>query len=565
MSRRDFGFVKVLGYGEKMATQYIKGSTPSEQFSNLKLSRPICWISTEKNKCKRVELECLCHTRFTADINQLRDGEYITCKACAKFLKLFDWSGIRINNARLLERLYDAPKQIAYNAVCDCGRNFRAILSNMLTGRQGRCEVCQSSCYPEIMGHVFNGVRFTECIKGIEEEPIQFRGYCEQCGHEMQATLGEIRSDRFEGCPICEAEDIRWQNTHDGVNREDLRASYPLQRYADIIGECYVSQRKFVVLQCKSCKMLFRRKSSAVKNSSYVHCARTTCLISRNIFQKDWTDYCTEGLTITKVYALKNNERVPRCDAKCECGAVLSEVSLNDVLNGDIGKCAKCASRSWDWIVGNTRNGIHFLRRAENTDAGMARYEGKCVECGATKVVCTSNLSTGRFGCTSCASVWVKERIAGKIIPIILKDSNIEYITQKALPVRGTGNGHLRADGLLVVNGEIVCMLEYNGSQHYKSSEYFGGATAFVKTKIHDNRKRRYVQEHGIRLLTLDDNDCKSSKSIELTEIAMTRRLAKYFYLLGYISKDRYTEIMHDVAVLSKSRALKAYSAKIAA
>jgi hypothetical protein len=49
---------------------------------------------------------------------------------------------------------------------------------------------------------------------------------------------------------------------------------------------------------------------------------------------------------------------------------------------------------------------------------------------------------------------------------------------------------------------ERIC-IEYNGQQHYKSCDIFGGEEGFEKQQIRDNIKRQYCKDNGIKLIEI--------------------------------------------------------------
>lgn len=59
---------------------------------------------------------------------------------------------------------------------------------------------------------------------------------------------------------------------------------------------------------------------------------------------------------------------------------------------------------------------------------------------------------------------------------------------------------------------EYNCCIEFDGEQHYKSIEYFGGKEKFDKIKINDNIKNNYCKDNGIKLLRLNNEDLTNKK-----------------------------------------------------
>ena len=52
-------------------------------------------------------------------------------------------------------------------------------------------------------------------------------------------------------------------------------------------------------------------------------------------------------------------------------------------------------------------------------------------------------------------------------------------------------------------NGKLILLIEYEGEQHYKPVDYFGGNEAFQETIENDNIKREYCKNNDIDLLEI--------------------------------------------------------------
>ena len=59
-----------------------------------------------------------------------------------------------------------------------------------------------------------------------------------------------------------------------------------------------------------------------------------------------------------------------------------------------------------------------------------------------------------------------------------------------------------------------IILIEYNGKQHYKPVEYFGGEESFKVQVIKDNIKREYCLSKGIRLIEIDYKSFANIESI---------------------------------------------------
>lgn len=103
------------------------------------------------------------------------------------------------------------------------------------------------------------------------------------------------------------------------------------------------------------------------------------------------------------------------------------------------------------------------------------------------------NISSG-WGCTRCSSSSGEQAVTR-----VLDKLGLVYKTQKTfsdLVLRK----QLRFDFYLP---KLKIAIEYQGRQHYKPSDYFGGEAAFHQLQKSDKLKREYCRKHGIRLIEI--------------------------------------------------------------
>ena len=103
------------------------------------------------------------------------------------------------------------------------------------------------------------------------------------------------------------------------------------------------------------------------------------------------------------------------------------------------------------------------------------------------------------YGCPICAS-YFKSKGEEKISNF-LKINNIEFLTQysfdKLVGLKG---------GLLLYDFYIPkynILIEYNGEQHYRPIDYFGGEEKFKVQQEHDRRKREYAENNGFQFIEI--------------------------------------------------------------
>lgn len=91
-----------------------------------------------------------------------------------------------------------------------------------------------------------------------------------------------------------------------------------------------------------------------------------------------------------------------------------------------------------------------------------------------------------------------------KYVHQYLKSNNISFIQQqKFSDLIGTGGGYLSYDFSIPSKKYGLILIEYNGIQHYESSEFFGGDEQLKKQKEHDRLKKEYAKKHGYKLIII--------------------------------------------------------------
>jgi DNA-directed RNA polymerase subunit RPC12/RpoP len=107
-----------------------------------------------------------------------------------------------------------------------------------------------------------------------------------------------------------------------------------------------------------------------------------------------------------------------------------------------------------------------------------------------------SDRSRGR-GCPIC-----KESKGERFISSFLKKEFInfesQYVIEQCKNVKP-----LPFDFAIFDDKKLICLIEYQGEQHYKALDYFGGEEGFEQRKINDNIKRKYCIENNIPLIEI--------------------------------------------------------------
>jgi hypothetical protein len=100
----------------------------------------------------------------------------------------------------------------------------------------------------------------------------------------------------------------------------------------------------------------------------------------------------------------------------------------------------------------------------------------------------------------------------------ILKQNKISFQREVSFnDLHGSGNNLLRFDFAIFKQDQLICLIEYDGEQHFKFVKHFHkNVFNFKKAKEWDRRKNRYCLIHNIPLIRVPywDYDTLTFKKI---------------------------------------------------
>jgi len=160
------------------------------------------------------------------------------------------------------------------------------------------------------------------------------------------------------------------------------------------------------------------------------------------------------------------------------------------------------------------KNKLYFVEKAKQThgdkyDYSLVDYINNKIK---VKILCPihgvfeqSPANHYKYGCPFC-----RESQGEKKISLLLDGMKIKYIRQKTFD--GCENKQkLHFDFYLP---EYNMCIEYDGIQHYKPVDYFGGQEKFLETKKNDEIKNLYCLENNIKLIRIKYNEIIDKKII---------------------------------------------------
>ena len=221
-------------------------------------------------------------------------------------------------------------------------------------------------------------------------------------------------------------------------------------------------------------------------------------------------------------YVEKNKYRQWKCEFQCtECENTFI-VGLNAVSSGNSHLCEQCkriASQKRGQKVGKLSTHKDYSKKDnpfysfvsplnKYDKEGIQYWIIKCKKCGQMYEERPVYLisETRRKGNNPC-SCWKRSRESkgSLLIKQILQENNINFIQEYYFAdCLSTKNKYLYFDFYLP---DYNCCIEYDGEQHFKPVEHFGGQEQYKRQQLSDDIKNNYCKNNNIKLIRIPYTD----------------------------------------------------------
>ena len=240
-----------------------------------------------------------------------------------------------------------------------------------------------------------------------------------------------------------------------------------------------------------------RVRGSYLRNGSRVDCG---CGARKRTTERQLID--VTGQVFNRLKVLEQGKTINnRIHWKCQCicGNIVEVDSYN--LRHGITKSCGCLQKertseaSIKNLKGKEFGMLTVLDQAPSRN-GKAYWICQC-ECGKIKEIAGQDLMQGIKSCGCLRASFPEHQIEKALINL-----QIDYEKEKIFPnLYGTGGGNLRFDFFLP---EQNILIEYQGEQHYRQNfKYDSTEEGFQKRQCHDEIKRQYCKENGIKLIEI--------------------------------------------------------------
>lgn len=246
---------------------------------------------------------------------------------------------------------------------------------------------------------------------------------------------------------------------------------------------------------------------------------------------KDAGDAVIEDLTGRRFERWKVIERAPNrvspsgktrsimwlCE--CECGTVKA-VGARALKTGMSTSCGclqkeRVSEANTDDLTGREFTHLKVMYRNGSRyphDYGIGKRKGgvravwHCLcECGNECDVAGELLKNGDVTSCGCSHSSKYELFVIKYLEDIGYARDVDFFKEKTFPgLVGTKGGALRFDFFLHLRSGESVLLECQGEQHLRASDWFGGDAYLKSLQTHDELKREFAKSRGIRLVEMD-------------------------------------------------------------
>lgn len=176
--------------------------------------------------------------------------------------------------------------------------------------------------------------------------------------------------------------------------------------------------------------------------------------------------------------------------SKCKRCGTISKKTIYDYMRGrGCGDCKK-----------NTLKTIQQFQSEVGEDYQVLEYNGMDRRAKFKHLLCgfIYNANPRGYNCPRCRGSKGEKKIR-----YILTKKEIEFEEQKIWDIEGH---KLRTDFYLPAFDKVI---EYNGEQHYKPIDFFGGEETFKKQVYYDNLKKEYFADRLLVISYLDYDNIK--------------------------------------------------------
>ena len=319
-----------------------------------------------------------------------------------------------------------------------------------------------------------------------------------ECGRKFNVSFNHFKSKNQRKCKVCHGNKLEY----------DIVREFVVSKGCKLISDMYVNNNTKLDIQC-TCGDIFKVDFNTFKKGQ-IRCKR--CYWKEHKHHNKHTyEYVKNYIESKSDCKLISNDYIDGSvclDVLCGCGSVF-EQSYHNIRKMKNICCNDCTR------ISTNKKNTHDLNYIYNTVE--KKYDGdfKIInmdyigtrnttvtvqhKCGYIFDKNVNRLLYTNIKCTEC----MRSTSIGEFRIIkFLKNNNIRYTKEYMFD----DCNYIRKLRFDVYVPDYNLCIEFDGEQHYKIIDYFGGLEGFVNIKIRDTIKNEYCKNNNITLVRIPYN-----------------------------------------------------------
>ena len=352
------------------------------------------------------------------------------------------------------------------------------------------------------------------CLDQYQDAKTSIQFQCTICKNIWKTTPYHVIGSSRTSCPRCS------RTVHNKKSHEHFIADCKehLNPSVKIVGQ-YENSKTKIECECLIChKPFYMTPEGLLKGYGHQKCSNIALGKKRTKSHEQFKNELlaiNPNIVLTSTYFGTHKKIGCHCKA---CGHNWNAMPSNLTKAG----CPKC---------GNVKSGLFhkytddtFSQKLRDSSVGSTlcgdylgifeKTKFKCLICGCVYEAIPHHVITGHTNCPECNLSKGERKIYN-----FLKDNKINFEYEKKFSsLVGVNGGELSYDFYLPTYGKLI---EYQGSQHERPIEYFGGDSYFKIQIEHDKKKREYARDNCIDLIEIWYYDYERIEEILIKELEL--------------------------------------------
>lgn len=449
--------------------------------------------------------ECDCGNELIESASKLTHGRRTSCgcetKERREKKRRAEYIGKKYGRLEVID-VFAIDGKTKCTCLCECGNIITTGAGNLKGGNTKSCGCLRKETTSDRASKDWTGAiseSGTKIIEPTNEKAgshIKWKCECGICGKEFLAIPGEVMAGRVKSCGCL-------KETNIGKRVKDMTG----QRFGKLVVDHMVYGEKirnkkcsYCVCKC-DCGEYINLEPYELTSGKRISCGCDAYERVGAKLRKDVTGNKYGRLTVKEVFWVNGKSR---CICVCDCGNEI-ETSTSSVINGVTKSCGcykkeiTTLTNSKDWTGVVSPTGVKFIEKAYVGDQGLWVWKCICGICGEEMyAVPGAIMSEHKKSCGCLSRSYGEEHISR-----MLSELNINFIEQYSFD-DCVYKKKLRFDfAVFDENDNLQFLIEYDGEQHTRPVDAFGGEEEFKQVQKRDAIKNEYCKNNGIDLLRI--------------------------------------------------------------